>query len=78
MYDNIADHLIAQQKIQVYEKLLDRIALLYDMGDNEGLRTILEKINNYSRSHRVGNGELSEEEQQKLIDKYFWNLDKLD
>ena len=78
MYDNIADHLIAQQKLQVYEKLLDRIALLYDMGDNEGLRNVLEKINNYSRSNRVGNGELSEEEQQKLIDKHFWDLDKLD
>lgn len=67
-----------EQKLQVYEKLLDRIALLYDMGDNKSLRTILEKINRYSYSHRVGNGELSEEEQQQLIDKHFWNLDKFD
>ena len=67
-----------EQKIQVYEKLLDRIALFYDIGDNKSLRIVLEKINNYSRSHRVGNGELSEEEQQKLIDKHFWDLDKLD
>ena len=67
-----------EQKIQVYEKLLDRIALFYDIGDNKSLRAILEKINKWSYAHRVGNGELSEEEQQKLIDKHFWDLDKLD
>ena len=37
-----------EQKIQVYEKLLDRIAFLYDLGDNKSLRTILEKINKWS------------------------------
>lgn len=67
-----------EQKLQVYEKILDRIALFYEIGDNKSLRTILEKINRYSYSHRVGNGELSEEEQQQLIDKHFWKLDKLD
>jgi hypothetical protein len=28
--------------------------------------------------HRVGNGELSEEDQQKLIDKAFWELNDID
>jgi hypothetical protein len=47
-------------------------------GNNDGIRRLLENADRWSYMHRISNGELSEEDQQKLIDKAFWNLINID
>jgi hypothetical protein len=46
-------------------------------SDNEGIKKLLRNIDRWSYMHRCGNGELSEKEQQELIDRAFWKLNNL-
>jgi hypothetical protein len=47
-------------------------------GDNDGIRKLVSNADNWSYAHRKGNGELSELEQQKLINKSFQKLCNLE
>ena len=42
--------------------------------DGFGVKELVTNADNWSYSHRVGNGELSDEEQQKAVDRAFWKL----
>jgi len=66
-----------KQKVQVYEDLLHKINLMMVASDNEGIKKLLRNIDRWSYMHRCGNGELSEKEQQELIDRAFWKLNNL-
>jgi hypothetical protein len=46
--------------------------------NNEGIKKLLRNIDKWSYMHRCGNGELSEKEQQELIDRAFWKLTNLE
>ena len=43
-------------------------------GNNDGIRELVENADNFSYSHRVGNGELSDKKQQQVINNAFWKL----
>ena len=43
-------------------------------GNNNGIRELIENADNFSYSHRVGNGELSDKKQQQAINNAFWKL----
>lgn len=66
-----------KEKVRQYEEFLHKINLMMIAGNNDGIRKLLENADNWSYSHRVSNGELSEKEQQTLINKAFWNLNNL-
>lgn len=66
-----------KEKIAVYEKLLHDIQFHRSVTMNQAaVVALLSKIDAWSYSHRAGNGELSEAQQQENISKAFWNLDK--
>jgi hypothetical protein len=67
-----------KQKVQQYENLFHLINTMMIACDNEGIKKLLSNIDNWSYMHRVGNGELSEKEQQVLINKAFWKLTDLE
>ena len=65
------------EKVKQYEEFLHNLNMMQTCSNGSGIRTLLSNADNWSYSHRVGNGELSEVEQQKLIDKKFWKLNEL-
>jgi hypothetical protein len=65
------------EKIDVYERLLHDIQFHREVTMNpQMVAKLLDKIGDWSYSHRRGNGECDEKEQQTAVDKAFWNLDK--
>ena len=63
-----------KEKILQYESFLHKINMFIVSCNNDGIKELVENADNWSYSHRVGNGELSDREQQKLINKAFWKL----
>lgn len=63
-----------REKIEQYERFLDKLALCQMTFDHDGIREMLSNADVWSYSHRRGNGELTDEEQQGLTDAAFWKL----
>lgn len=63
-----------RQKVDQYEAFLHKINSFIVSCNNDGIKELVENADNFSYSHRVGNGELSDREQQKLINNAFWKL----
>jgi hypothetical protein len=63
-----------RQKVDQYESFLHKINSFIVSCNNDGIKELVENADNWSYSHRVGNGELSERKQQKLINNAFWKL----
>lgn len=63
-----------KQKIEIYEKFLHNINLMLLCGKQTELQKLIANADSWSYAHRQGNGELSEREQQKLINAHFWKL----
>ncbi len=67
-----------KQKIAEYEKLLHNIQLYAEVTlNNDKVCKLIKNICSWSYAHRVGNGELSEKEQQIGINKCFYNLNNV-
>lgn len=66
------------QKLKTYEDVLHAIHVYSQVSlDYDKLGNIHENISRWSYAHRVGNGEISEESQQILINCAFWDLLKI-
>jgi hypothetical protein len=63
-----------RQKVDQYESFLHKINSFIVSCNNDGIKELVENADNWSYSFRVGNGELSDREQQKLINNAFWKL----
>jgi hypothetical protein len=63
-----------RQKVAQYEEFLHKINSFIVSCNNDGIKELVENADNWSYSHRISNGELSDREQQKLINKAFWKL----
>lgn len=66
-----------KQKVQMYEDFLHLLDLMSWCGDPETMSKLIRNASAWSYAHRVGNGEYSEKEQQKIIDQNFWKLTKI-
>lgn len=63
------------EKIKQYEKLLHSIQMHHEVTMNAAaVNQLLNNIGNWSYAHRTGNGELTESQQQDLINYRFWKL----
>jgi hypothetical protein len=62
------------EELKIYRAFLHRVALLYDLGQKETLNTALYNVSRWSRSYRVGNGTLSEEEENAAIENAIRKL----
>ena len=63
-----------RQKVAQYEYFLHKINSFIVSCNNDGIKELVENADNWSYSFRVGNGELSDRKQQKLINNAFWKL----
>lgn len=64
-----------KERVQMYEELLHDIQMYREVVlDDKKVKRLLDNIGNWSYAHRRGNGELTEEEQQVLIDDAFQQL----
>lgn len=63
-----------KEKILMYESFLHKINSFIVSCNNDGIKELVENADNFSYSHRIGNGEPSDREQQKLINNAFWKL----
>jgi hypothetical protein len=63
-----------KQKVDQYESFLHKINSFIVSCNNDGIKELVENADNWSYSHRISNGELSDREQQKLINNAFWKL----
>ena len=63
-----------KQKVAQYENFLHKINMCCISGNNDGIRELVENADNWSYSHRICNGEISDRKQQQLINNAFWKL----
>jgi hypothetical protein len=63
-----------QQKIEMYESFLHRINMCIISGNHGGIAELVGNADDWSYSHRIGNGELSDRKQQQAINNAFWKL----
>lgn len=65
------------QKVQGYATVLHRLQAFYAVALNpEKVKEQLDLISAWSYAHRAGNGELSHEEQEALIEHAFHKMVK--
>ena len=57
-----------KDKVEMYEKFLHKINMYCITGNNEGIAELVKNADRWSYAHRLGNGEKSDKDQQKLID----------
>ena len=63
------------EKVQVYEGLLHDIQLNAEVAMNrDRMKNIISAICDWSYAHRVGNGELTEKEQARVVRRAFDKL----
>lgn len=66
-----------KQKVKQYEDFLHNLNMMMVCGNQSGIQKLLNNADNWSYSHRIGNGELSDPKQQKIINKAFWKLNEI-
>jgi exopolyphosphatase/pppGpp-phosphohydrolase len=66
-----------EEKVKQYEDFLHNINMMLVSGSIKGVQKLIDHADSWSYSHRVGNGELTEEQQQELINRAFWNLNNI-
>ena len=63
-----------KQKVAQYEAFLHKINSFIVSCNNDGIKELVENADNWSYSFRIGNGEPSDREQQRMINNAFWKL----
>lgn len=65
-----------KEKNKMYEDFIHLIALHAETGSKD-LGTLINKACDWSYAHRVGNGELTEHQQNQRVAAKFWTLTKI-
>jgi hypothetical protein len=64
-----------REKVKMYEQLLHTIQMYREVTmDGDKVRQLLDNVGAWSYAHRQGNGELTDKQQQALIDAKFRKL----
>jgi hypothetical protein len=63
-----------KEKVKMYEDFLHKINMFVICCDNDGVAELVRNADNWSYTHRCGNGELSDRQQKQLINNAFWKL----
>jgi hypothetical protein len=63
-----------EEKVEVYENFLHTLNMYMLCGSNYAISMLLQNAEKWSYAHRMGNGELSEEEVERNVNKQFWKL----
>jgi hypothetical protein len=63
-----------EEKVQMYESFLHSLNMYMLCGSNYAISMLLQNADAWSYAHRCGDGELSEQEIEKNVNKKFWKL----
>lgn len=63
-----------KEKVAMYERFLHALNMGVTCVNNDMVRELVHNADRWSYAHRRGNGELSDREQQQLINSAFWTL----
>lgn len=63
-----------KEKIQMYEQFLHDIQLYSISGRGDLISILVGNACSWSYAHRVGNGELSDNQQDQIVANKFWKL----
>lgn len=63
-----------KEKIAEYERFLHLINMSLISGNDKTIQKLVSNADAWSYAHRVGNGEIEESEQEKIIARKFWKL----
>lgn len=63
-----------KQKVEMYEKFLNKINMAVMCCDNLGIQELVHNADMWSYVHRCGNGEASDREQLRMVNEKFWKL----
>jgi hypothetical protein len=63
-----------EEKVKMYENFLHTLNMYMLCGSNYAISKLLQNADNWSYAHRMGDGELSEEEIEMNVNKRFWKL----
>jgi len=63
-----------KDKVQMYEQFLHKISMACTCMDNLAIQELVQNADAFSYAHRQGNGMLSDNQQQDLINSKFFKL----
>ncbi len=63
-----------KEKVAQYESFLNKINMFIVSCNNDGIRELVKNADAWSYSHRIGNGEFSDRQQQQAINNAFYKL----
>jgi len=63
-----------KEKVSQYESFLHKINSFIVSCNNDGITELVRNADVWSYAHRVGNGELSDKQQQQAINNAFFKL----
>lgn len=63
-----------KEKVAMYERFLNALNIGVTCVNNDMVRELVMNADRWSYAHRVGNGEPSDREQQRMINEAFWRL----
>lgn len=66
-----------KEKIEMYEGFLHDLNMYCVCCSHDKIQQLVSNADSWSYMHRVGNGMMTEEEQQECINRAFWKLRKV-
>ena len=63
-----------REKVEMYENFLHRINAACVSMNDESIKKLIANADAWSYAHRVGNGEYSDIQQQRIINNAFYRL----
>lgn len=64
-----------REQVTAFHKIMHAFNCVANGGRSDHVHAIVSAMSEWSYSHRVGNGELGEREQQRRVNRAFWHLD---
>ena len=63
-----------KEKVKMYEQFLHDVQMYSVCGRGDLIQALVNNACSWSYAHRVGNGEYSDKEQDKIVTTNFWKL----
>lgn len=66
-----------REEQEVFHKIMHIANMMQICGKTDHFKKIVWAMDDWSYAHRVGNGEPTEKEQQKIVNRAFWRLKEI-
>jgi hypothetical protein len=66
-----------REEQEVFHKIMHIANMMQICGKDDHFKKIVWAMDDWSYAHRVGNGEPTDSEQQKIVNRAFWRLKEI-